>query len=53
MTLRMNVDGNDLIMFSCQTCDTRTWELAGNDINLAAALQHVGTHAGRRRRASV
>ncbi len=53
VTLKINVDGHDLIMLSCQTCDTRTWELAGQDINLEAALEHVGTHAGRRRRASV
>ncbi len=53
VTLTINVDGHDLIMRSCQTCDTRTWALAGSEIDLEDALEHVGTHAGRRRRASV
>ncbi len=52
VTLKINVDGNDLVLFSCQTCDTRSWALAGEDIKLDAALEHVGTHAGRRRRTS-
>ncbi len=52
VTLKINVDGNDLVLFSCQTCDTRSWALAGEDIKLDAALEHVGTHAGRRRRPS-
>ena len=51
--LKINVDGHDLIMNSCTTCDTRSWALAGDDINLAEALEHVGTHAGRRRKLSV
>ncbi len=51
--LKINVDGHDLIMNSCTTCDTRTWALQGDGINLAEALEHVGTHAGRRRKLTV
>ncbi len=53
VTLKMNVDGHDLIMKSCQACDTRTWALAGDRIDLQEALAHVGEHSGRRRRARV
>ncbi len=49
VTLKMSVDEHDLIMSSCQTCDLRTWKLAGDDVDLGAALDHVGTLAARRR----
>jgi hypothetical protein len=45
----MTVDGNDLVMESCQRCDTRRWHLAGTQIDLQQALAEVGEHAGRRR----
>lgn len=49
VTIRMVVDGSDLIMESCQRCDIRRWQLAGQHIDLQRALAKVGEHAGRRR----
>jgi hypothetical protein len=49
VTITMNVDGNDLVMESCQRCDVRRWHLAGREIDLEQALAHVGEHVGRRR----
>ena len=49
VTITMTVDGNDLVMESCQTCDERRWHLAGEKIDLQQALAEVGEHAGRRR----
>jgi len=49
VTIHMAVDGNDLVMESCQRCDTRSWHLAGTRIDLQQALAEVGEHAGRRR----
>ena len=49
VTIAMTVDGNDLVMRSCQRCDTRSWHLAGTRIDLQQALAEVGEHAGRRR----
>jgi len=49
VTIRMVVDGNDLVMESCQRCDERRWHLAGAEIDLQQALAEVGEHAGRRR----
>lgn len=49
VTIRMNVDGNDLVMESCQRCDVRRWQLAGEKIDLEQALAEVGEHVGRHR----
>lgn len=49
VTIRMTVDGSDLVMESCQRCDERRWHLAGERIDLQRALTEVGEHAGRRR----
>jgi DNA polymerase III alpha subunit (gram-positive type) len=49
VTIRMTVDGNDLVMESCQRCDVRRWHLAGQQIDLEQALAQVGEHVGRRR----
>lgn len=49
VTIQMTVDGNDLVMESCERCDTRRWQLAGRQIDLQQALAEVGEHAGRRR----
>jgi len=49
VAIRMTVDGNDLIMESCQRCDVRRWQLAGREIELPEALAQVGEHVGRRR----
>jgi hypothetical protein len=48
-SIEMTVDGNALIMESCDGCDARRWRLAGQRIDLQEALQQVGEHAGRRR----
>jgi hypothetical protein len=47
--IRILVDGNTLLMESCDGCDARRWQLAGERIDLQQALDEVGEHAGRRR----
>lgn len=47
--IRINVDGNTLLMESCDNCDVRRWQLAGERIDLQEALNQVGEHSGRRR----
>jgi len=47
--IRILVDGNTLLMESCDGCDARRWQLAGERIDLQEALSQVGEHAGRRR----
>lgn len=47
--IRILVDGNTLLMESCDGCDARRWQLAGERIDLQQALDQVGEHAGRRR----
>jgi len=47
--IRIVVDGNNLHMESCDGCDARRWQLAGERIDLQEALTQVGEHAGRRR----
>ncbi|MGH1492941.1 MAG: hypothetical protein ACRBK7_26700 [Acidimicrobiales bacterium] len=47
--IRINVDGNTLLMESCDGCDVRRWQLAGERIDLQEALNQVGEHSGRRR----
>ncbi|MEL7158126.1 MAG: hypothetical protein AAFN30_16225 [Actinomycetota bacterium] len=49
VTIRMTVDRTDLVMESCQKCDSRRWHLGGERIDLQQALAEVGEHAGRRR----
>lgn len=44
------VDGADLVMRSCATCDVRTWHLGHRPVDLHAALAEVGQASGRRRR---
>ncbi|MEM7272301.1 MAG: hypothetical protein AAF547_04405 [Actinomycetota bacterium] len=46
--IRIEVDGRTLLMQSCDICDTRSWHLAGERIDLQEALHQVGEHAGRR-----
>lgn len=47
--VNIEVDGNVLIMESCDNCDARRWQLAGEPLDLQQVLDHVGEHAGRRR----
>lgn len=47
--IRINVDGNTLLMESCDECDVRRWQLEGERIDLQEALNQVGEHSGRRR----
>ncbi len=47
--IRINVDGNTLLMESCDECDIRRWQLEGKRIDLQEALNQVGEHSGRRR----
>ncbi len=48
-TVHIEVDDNVLMMESCDNCDTRRWQLAGEPIELKDALDTVGEHTGRRR----
>lgn len=45
----LNVDGNTLIMESCDGCDIRRWQLAGKRIDLKRALEEVEEHVSRAR----
>lgn len=45
----LNVDGNTLIMESCDGCDLRRWQLAGKRIDLKRALVEVEEHVSRSR----
>ena len=45
----LNVDGNTLIMESCDGCDMRRWQLAGQRIDLQRALEKVEEQASRAR----
>ena len=49
VSIVMAVDGQDLVMVSCQKCDTRAWTLDGEPVDLQHALAEVGEHSGRRR----
>lgn len=44
------VDGSNLLMRSCDTCDTRTWQLGPQPVDLDTALDEVGHVSGRQRR---
>lgn len=46
--ININVDGNDLILESCDHCDARRWRLDGQSIDLQQALDEVGEHVGRK-----
>lgn len=50
VAIEMTVDGRPLEMRSCDNCDTRSWNLAGDPIALDGVLTQVGQLAGRRRR---
>lgn len=47
--ITMVIDGDDLVMESCERCDTRRWRLGGEPIDLRQALAKVGQQAARRR----
>lgn len=46
--IRLNVEGNILVMESCDGCDVRRWQLEGERIDLQKALEAVAEKAGRR-----
>lgn len=46
--INIKVDGNTLILESCDQCDARRWRLDGQPIDLQQALDEVGEHTGRR-----
>ncbi len=48
-TIQVPVDGNNLLMHSCDRCDKRSWQLAGQEILLADALVEVKEHVSKRR----
>jgi hypothetical protein len=48
-SIRIRVDGNDLIMESCDKCDKRCWHMSGAPIDLHDALHEVTEFVGKRR----
>jgi len=46
-TIVIPVDGNNLLMESCDKCDKRSWQLAGEQINLEHVLSEVKSHVGK------
>ncbi len=49
VVIRLNIDGNALLMQSCETCDIRSWRLDGETIDRTMAIAEVEDHTGRRR----
>jgi transcription elongation factor Elf1 len=49
VVISLLVDGTNLVMRSCATCDTRTWHLGSCAVDLETALSEVGQAAGRQR----
>jgi len=47
-TIEIPVDGNFLHMQSCDNCDMRTWQLAGQRIDLKDVLAEVKEHVGKK-----
>ncbi len=47
--IQLLVDGNNLLMRSCSQCDTRSWSLSGETVDLKRALTEVGVRSGRGR----
>jgi transcription elongation factor Elf1 len=43
------VDGTNLVMRSCATCDTRAWHLGRQAVDVGTVLAAVGHDASRRR----
>ncbi len=49
VAIAIMVDGRPLRMRSCSNCDTRSWDLEGDPVELGKVLTEVGMHVGRRR----
>lgn len=47
--IHITVDGNVLVMESCDSCDARRWRMEGRSISLNQVLDEVGVQADRRR----
>lgn len=47
--INITVDGNVLVMESCDRCDARRWHIAGEPISLDRVLDEVGERDARRR----
>lgn len=43
-TINVPVENNDLLLYSCDICDKRSWKLAGKNIDLKEALIEVRDH---------
>lgn len=48
VNIQLLVDGENLVMLSCSGCDTRSWSLGGEEVDLGRALSEVGDRSGRR-----
>ncbi len=49
VVIRLEIDGNTLLMQSCETCDIRSWRLDGETIDRKTAISEVGDQTGRRK----
>jgi hypothetical protein len=49
VVIALLVDGSNLLMRSCDGCDTRSWQLGPDRVGLDQALTEVGHSVGRRR----
>jgi hypothetical protein len=48
--IELTVDGRDLVMSSCSTCDTRTWRSDGDAIELDGVIADLSSAPRRYRR---
>ncbi|MCP5026193.1 MAG: hypothetical protein GY929_07890 [Actinomycetia bacterium] len=47
--IEIEVNGHDVIMVSCATCDSRSWLANGHPVPLDGVLAGIGSSSHRRR----
>lgn len=48
--IELTVDGRDLVMSSCSTCDTRTWRSEGEEVELDGVIADLSSSDRRYKR---
>jgi hypothetical protein len=48
--IELTVDGSDLVMRSCSTCDTRTWRRDGEDVEFDGVIADISSAPTRYKR---
>jgi hypothetical protein len=48
--IELTVDGSDLVMRSCSTCDTRTWRRDGEAVDLDGVIADISSAPTRYKR---